>query len=125
MLRAVDVRTKSHTLVGDPSQPLQAKNLKAAAIGEDRALPAHELVQAAESRDQVGSRAYVQVIRVAQYHGGVQLYELAGRETLDGRLGAHGAKRWGGNVTVGRVDNPHASEGSSVLVQEVKGHRPC
>ena len=44
----------------------QAEDLKAAAVGEDRPVPAHERVQAAERRDSLLARPQREVIRVAR-----------------------------------------------------------
>ena len=45
---AVEVRSKRHALVGDPVAIGQAEHLKSAGIGQDRTVPAHERVQAAQ-----------------------------------------------------------------------------
>ena len=48
---AVEVRAEGRAAVGDFGPLGQAEDLKAPGIGEDRAVPAHEFVQAAEPRD--------------------------------------------------------------------------
>ena len=53
MLTAVEVRLKSDPFVGDLVGFAQRHHLIAAAIGEDRAVPGHELVKAAESFDEL------------------------------------------------------------------------
>ena len=65
---AVDVRAEHGLLVGHPGDPRQAEELKTAAIGEDRAVPAHETVQPAQGRHHLVARPQGQVIGVGQDH---------------------------------------------------------
>ena len=57
---------KAHALLGDLADLGQAHHLEAAGVGEDRPVPAHEAVQAAEPRDALGAGAQHQVIGVAE-----------------------------------------------------------
>ena len=64
---AVVDRAERHSLVvGARDRVPEREDLVAARVGEDRAVPAHERVQAAELRDQLLARPQVQVVRVAE-----------------------------------------------------------
>ena len=52
--RAVDVRLEDRALLVQATQVPQAKDLEAAAVGEDRVRPAHEAVQPAQRGDDIG-----------------------------------------------------------------------
>ena len=68
-------------------------------VGEDRAVPAHEAVQAAEPRDALGAGAQHQVIGVGEHDVGAGGAHLLGVERLDGRRRADRHER-------GRADDP-------------------
>ena len=55
--RAVEVRLKLGALFGDGAPIGQAEDLIAAAVGQDRPVPADEPVQAAQRGDQLVARA--------------------------------------------------------------------
>ena len=65
-VRAVDVRLEGDALVGDLAQLGEAHHLEAAGVGEDRPVPAHEAVQAAEPGDALGARPQHQMIGVGE-----------------------------------------------------------
>ncbi len=73
--------------------------MKAAGVGEDRPVPAHERVQPAHLADDLVAGAQVQVVRVAEDHLRAQGAEIVGVERLDRRQRAHRHER-------GRVDAP-------------------
>ena len=91
--RAVDVRAKDGRLLGDFRVLGQAEELKAAAVGEDRAVPAHEAVQAAQIADHVFARPQRQMIGVAQDHLRTGRAHLVDRQGFDGCLRAHRHER--------------------------------
>ena len=66
----------------------QAVDLEAAAVGEDRAVPAHEAVQAAQLGDQVVAGPQGEMIGVAEDDLRAGFASWCGRQTLDGGLGA-------------------------------------
>ena len=73
---AVDVRLEGDALVGDLRELGEAHDLEAAGVGEDRTVPAHEAVQAAEPGDALGTGAQHQVVGVGEHDvdaGGPQL----------------------------------------------------
>ena len=94
----------------------EREDLVAAGVGEDRAVPAHEGVQAAELGDQVLARAQVQVVRVAEQHRRAERAQLVGMDALhralrpDGHerrrrhVAVRGAEQTGAGGAVGRRD---------------------
>ena len=105
-LRAVDVGAKAHALLLDREDAARAvgaarraaldlvgdgavahrEDLEAARVGDDRPLPAHELVQPAEARDELVAGLEEQVERVAEDHVVAERGDLARLEALDRRL---------------------------------------
>src|SRR5579864_5129327 len=61
---------KHTNLFADPvlEARAQRKNLKSAAVGDDRAVPTHEAVQSTELLDDLCSGPQEQVVRVGQQH---------------------------------------------------------
>ncbi len=66
MRRAVDVRAEGDALLRDLAERPQRHDLVAAGIGEDRAVPAHEFVEAAEPGDPRFARSQHEMIGVAR-----------------------------------------------------------
>jgi hypothetical protein len=64
--RAIDVRAEDDALVGNLAKLRQRHDLEAAGVGQDRPVPVHEFVQAAERRDPLGTGPQHQVVGVAQ-----------------------------------------------------------
>ena len=81
-VRAVDVRLEGDARLGDLAQLRQAHHLEAAGVGEDRSLPAHESVQAAQPGDALRARPQHQVVGVAEHDVGAGGFELVGVERL-------------------------------------------
>jgi hypothetical protein len=88
--RAVVHRGELHAVVTHDAGALEAEHLKAAGVGQDRPVPAHEAVQAAVRGDELGAGTEIQVIRIGENDPGAELGELARRHRLDRRLGAYG-----------------------------------
>ena len=85
---AVDVRLEHRCPVVDSPAEGEAIDLKAAAVGEDRPVPAHEPVQPAQIGDQPVSGPERQMIGVAQNNAGAAFFQLPRRQPFDGRLRA-------------------------------------
>jgi hypothetical protein len=66
VFRPVDVGAEGDSLLGDFPQLRQGHHLEAAGIGQDRAVPPHEAVQAALFADPFRAGAQHQVIGVAE-----------------------------------------------------------
>ena len=89
-LASVNVRVEFHAFGTDFTQLAQRKDLEAAGIGQDGAIPAHEAVQPAAQRHNLVARAQKQVIRVAEDDGDAQLVQIPRFQRFDGRLRPHG-----------------------------------
>ncbi len=66
----------------------EAEYLIAAAVGEDRLVPADELVEAAAARDQLIAGPQHQVIGIAEDDAGADLVKMLSSQRLNGALGA-------------------------------------
>ena len=81
----------------------QRKDLKSAAIRQDRFIPRHEFMQTAEVADQLISGSHVQMVRVGQLDLTADALQILRRErALDGRLRADIHKHRRLNRTVRR-----------------------
>src|SRR5690606_11782474 len=87
---AVDGRTERYAVLGDLAQLLEAEDLKAAGIRQDRPAPVHEAVQAAVRTHDVGPWAQHEVEGVTEHDVGAQVLELLGRHGLDAAVSADG-----------------------------------
>ena len=77
---AVHVAIEAHALLLYFSQLGQGKNLKAAAVREDRPVPGHEAVQTAEAFYEPVARADVEVIGVGQLDLAAYILQILCRE---------------------------------------------
>ena len=71
---AVDVGLEGDAFVSDAAQRTHAESLVAAAVGQDRPVPAHEIVQAAGVMDALDTGPQIEVIGVAETR-----FQLPGR----------------------------------------------
>ena len=72
----------------------KGKYLKAAAVGQNRAVPAGECVNAAQLPHQLVSGAHMEVIGITQLYLAVQVSQVvSGNGALDGTAGRHIHKR--------------------------------
>ena len=81
--RAVEMRAELRALLADASHRRQAEHLVAAAVGQDRSLPADEAMQPAGPRDQLVARPQEEVIGVAEDDLGAEILEVAMGDRLD------------------------------------------
>ena len=109
-----------HALLLDFAQAGQREHLESAGIGEDRLIPAHELVQPARLFDEVFAGADMQVIRVGEDDLRTDLVQFARGHALDGRLRAHRHEDRGLDVAVRSMHNAAAGMGFRVLLHKVK-----
>ncbi len=77
---------KFNAVVGDFAQVRQRKNLVTAAIGQDRSVPIHEIVQAAEVFNHIQARPNEQVICVAENDLSIHLAQFAWSHSFHGAL---------------------------------------
>jgi hypothetical protein len=90
VLRAVQMRTEAHALIGHFSQFGKAENLVAAGVRKDSTRPGHELMKPAELADQSVAGAQVEMIGVGEDDFRAELFERFLRQGFDGSLRAHG-----------------------------------
>jgi len=88
MRRAVNVTLEGHAIIINLAGLRQRKNLKAAGVGEHGTRPLHELVQAAHVAHEFVAGTQVEMIGVTQHERGMDVFEMFGRERLDGGLRA-------------------------------------
>ena len=93
MPRAVEVRLELGAVLADDPPLGEAEHLKAAAVGEHRAIPADESMQAAPPRDQLVAGPEEQVIGVAEDDLGAAVGDVAVQGGLDRSLRADGHER--------------------------------
>ena len=89
MLGAVEMGTKVHAFVGYFSQFGKAEDLVAAGIGENRARPGHEFVQAAKPADEFMAGTQIKMIGVGQDDFRAELFEGFVAQALHRGLRAH------------------------------------
>ena len=105
----VDMAVEGDALLRDLAKLRQRKDLKAAAIGQDRFVPRHKFMQTAEVADQLISGSHVQMVRVGQLDLTADALQILRRErALDGRLRADIHKHRRLNHTVRRREFPAA-----------------
>jgi hypothetical protein len=76
-------------LLGDLAQLGETEHLETAGVGEDRARPVHETMQAAELGDHLMPGPQHQVEGVAQNNLGAETLEFFGGHGLDRAIGTH------------------------------------
>ena len=78
-----------HALFGNVAQLLEAPDLESAAVGEHRAVPAHELLHATHLGHEFRARAQVEVIRVRQNDLRLHFTQITRRKSLHACKSAH------------------------------------
>ena len=87
------------------AQLRKAPDLKAAAIGQHRAVPMRELVQAAEALHPLRAGAQHQVIGIAEDDIRPRLLHLIHIERLDGARRAHRHEGWRADIAARRLQH--------------------
>ena len=95
---AVDVAGEGDGLFLDLGDAGQGHDLEAAAVGQDRLVPAHEFVEAAQPLHPLGAGAQHQVVGVAQDDVGAGRLDLIDRHRLDRGGGADRHEGGGADV---------------------------
>ena len=75
MRRPVQMRAKRHALFGYLPQITKTENLESARIGQNRARPRHEPVQAAHPSHLLDSRPQIKMIGIAKKNLYVKVFE--------------------------------------------------
>ena len=86
----VDVTERDAVVVDARDRVAEREDLEAARVGEDRPVPRHEAMQAAELGDQRVAGPEMQVVRVAEHDLRAERQHLVRVEGLDGPLRADG-----------------------------------
>src|SRR4029077_17766613 len=120
MFRAIEMRAKPHSVVGDLAEFRETEYLVAARIGEDRSSPGHEFVQTAKLADQLMPRPQIEMIGVGKNDFGAQLFERLLPQSFDARRGANRQKEWRLNHAV-RCGQPPAPGTRRIGLGYLKG----
>src|SRR5882757_1125053 len=122
MLRAVQVRTKTHAFVRNFSQLGETENLKASGIGKNGAVPRHEFVEASHPPDQFVARTQIKMVGIAKNDFGAKFLKRFVAQSFDGRLRTdrHEERRF--NCAVRRGQAAAASSPVGMKNGEVKTH---
>ena len=119
---AIEVGLKENAFLGDAPETAQAENLETAGIGEDRARPRHEAMEAAQFVDQFVTGAEEQVVGIAEDDGRAEVVpKVALAESFDGRLGADGHENGRGDVAMGGMEDARAGARDGALGEEFEG----
>ena len=118
---AVDVRAEDGFLLGDFHAMREAEDLEAAAIGQNRPIPAHETVQAAERGDYLLAGPQREMIGIAQDHLRPAPADVFDLQPFDARLRGDGHEGGQLHVAVRRGKNPPPRGTPGVNVQQAKG----
>ena len=108
-----------HPVLGQLPQRRQAEHLVAAGIGQDRVVPVHEGVQAAQVPDQLMARPQKQVIGITQDDGRTAFFEHLGGHALDSTLGAHRHENRGLHLPMGGAQHTPA-RGSFIVCCQMR-----
>ena len=95
------VGLKGHALIVNFAGLAEAKDLKAAAVGEDGAVPLHKVMQPTQIAHQFVAGAQIEVVGVAENKGCAQCNQFIGAHRFDSALGANGGEYGGLEDAVG------------------------
>ena len=85
----IEVRGKRHALFLDLSQSRKRKHLESAAVGQDRAVPAHEFMETAHLPHHIIAGAQMQMVGVGKLDLTAEILQIKGAHAaFDGRLRA-------------------------------------
>ena len=104
MARAVQMALEFHALFGNVAQLLETPDLESAAVGEHRAVPAHELLHTAHLGHKFRARAQVQVVRVREDNLRLHFAQVPRRKSLHACKSPHRHKNWRFHHAMGGVE---------------------
>ena len=84
MAAAVEVAAEDNAGVAILAEPAQTEELVATRVGEDGAIPTHELVEVAMPLQHLDAGPQKEVVGVAEQDLDAGIFELVGRKALDG-----------------------------------------
>ena len=119
------MRAKGDGALGDLAQLRQRHHLEAAGVGQHRAVPVGEPLQAAELRDAFGPGPQHQVIGVAQHDVGAGLADLAPMHAFHRpeRADRHEGRRPHRAMGCRQRAEPRGAVGGDKLERVRNGHR--
>jgi hypothetical protein len=117
---AVDRRLEGDSFFADLAQCAERKNLKAARIGENRSVPAHEAVQSTMCGDGLQTRSQPKVEGVAETDLRAAFDQVARGHRLDRSVGADRHEGGGFDDAMGEADA--ASTGCAVGGEKFEVH---
>ncbi len=91
--RAVDVILKVDAFLGDLAQLRERENLISTAVGENRPIPIHEIVQAAKMLDHIEAGPNEQVVCVSENDLRIQFAQFSRADAFHGTLRTHRHER--------------------------------
>ena len=86
VLAAVEMRPEGRALLVHFSARREAEYLIAAAVGQDRLVPADEFVKPAQSANALGAGTQIEMIGIREDDLGAEVLEIAMRDRLYGAL---------------------------------------
>ena len=92
-----------HPLLCDAAQLGEGKDLKATAVREDRAIPAHEPVQSSQLLDHLFTRTHMEVVGITQDDAGAHGAKLVRGDGLYRGLRADRHEDWRLDITAARM----------------------
>ena len=116
------MRLEGHPALGNFAQRRQRHYLKPARIGENRFIPAHELMQSTKPRNPLGTGAQHQVIGIAEQNIRARRRHLFGQHAFHRRRRAHGHKRGCADSAMRGVDHPGAGMLVGRMDSKLNGH---
>ncbi|CRM95883.1 hypothetical protein [Pseudomonas sp. 22 E 5] len=117
---AIYRRGEGHALLLDLAHGAQAEHLEAAGIGEDRALPFHEVVQVAVLLDHFRARAQPQVEGIAEDNFGAGGDDVARQHAFYGAVGTDRHERRG--LYSAAREGQATSTGFAISCEQFKRH---
>ena len=118
MAGTIDMGLKGNAIFIHFAELGQGKNLETAAVCEDWATPATELVQPAERLHDSVARAQCQMIGVAQDHGGARRFQLSDLHTLDRAQRSDRHKSGSRHLTMRRTERTASSGRFGIALQK-------
>src|SRR5262249_23728749 len=119
--RAVEMRSEVRALLIDRPPRRETEHLVAAAVGEDRPVPADKPMESAAPRDELVARPQIQVIRVGEQDRRTHRLEVAVRDAFDRALCADGHERRRLHGSMRR--RQHTAPRTAVGVRHAEGKR--
>ena len=114
---------EAHAVIGQLDGIAVGKHLEAARIGQDRPVPVHEGVQAAELIDQVLAGTHGQVVGVGEHDLRAELTHGLGGDALNVGLGTHRHEDGRLDIAMRRVQDARARMRLGILGDDIVGEQ--